>query len=137
MHELGITQNIVAIVAEHAQGRPVARVVLEIGALAGVMTDSIVFCFDIVAAETPLEGAILEIHRIEARGRCRACGTEFMRKTLFSPCVCGARDVERLSGEELRIREYELDRAREIAPQDCAGGDRAHTFLHVQGERNV
>jgi hydrogenase nickel incorporation protein HypA/HybF len=137
MHELGITQNIVAIVAEHAKGRPVARVVLEIGALAGVMTDSIAFCFDVVAAETPLEGAVLEIRRIEARGRCRVCGTEFIRETLFSPCVCGAHDVERLSGEEMRIKEYELDRVREIVPQERAGGDRARTSLLVQGERNV
>ena len=39
MHELGITQNIVSIVAEHANHRPVNRVVLEVGTLAGVMTE--------------------------------------------------------------------------------------------------
>jgi hydrogenase nickel incorporation protein HypA/HybF len=108
MHELSITQNIVAIVAEHAKGRPVARVVLEVGALAGVMTDAVQFCFDVVADGTPLQGATLEIVRIEARGRCRVCGAEFVQEALFTPCTCGSHDVERLSGEEMRIKEYEL-----------------------------
>jgi hydrogenase nickel incorporation protein HypA/HybF len=137
MHELGITQNIVAIVAEHAKGRPVARVVLEVGALAGVMTDSILFCFDVVAQGTPLQGAALEISRIEARGRCRACGAEFARETLFSPCICGSRDVEGLSGEELRIKEYQLDLTPETAPEERSGRSRAETALPGSGERNV
>jgi hydrogenase nickel incorporation protein HypA/HybF len=121
MHELGITQNIIAIVAEHARGRPVARVVLEVGALAGVMTDAVEFCFDVVAEGTPLQGATLEIRRIAARGRCRACGAEFARGMLFSPCACGSHDVERLAGEELRIKEYELYQAPDEAPQTCPG----------------
>jgi hydrogenase nickel incorporation protein HypA/HybF len=108
MHELGITQNIVAIVAEHARGRAVTRVVVEIGELAGVMADAVAFCFDAVAAGTPLEGAVLEIRRIEARGRCRACGTEFVQRALYTPCPCGSYAVERLTGAELSIKQYEL-----------------------------
>jgi hydrogenase nickel incorporation protein HypA/HybF len=108
MHELGITQNIVAIVAEHARGRAVTRVVVEIGELAGVMADSVAFCFDVVAKGTPLEGAVLEIRRIEARGRCRACETEFAQATLYTPCPCGSRAVERLTGTELSIKQFEL-----------------------------
>tara|TARA_A100001015_G_scaffold307351_1_gene403085 strand:- start:899 stop:1036 length:138 start_codon:yes stop_codon:yes gene_type:complete len=45
MHELSITQNLVAIVEGHAQGQPVKRVTLEIGKLSGVMADAIHFCF--------------------------------------------------------------------------------------------
>lgn len=111
MHELGITQNIVGIVAGHARGRRVKRVVLEVGALAGVMTDAIAFCFDVVAKGTQLEGARLDIRRIEARAKCRSCGCEFIQDTLFSSCACGSRNVERLSGEELNIKEYEVDQA--------------------------
>ena len=46
MHELSITQNLVAIVEEHAQGQRVKRVTLEIGKLSGVMADAIHFCFE-------------------------------------------------------------------------------------------
>ena len=136
MHELSITQNIVAIVAEHAKGRPVARVVLEVGRHAGVMTDAILFCFDVVAEGTPLQGALLEIWRIEARARCRTCGTEFTRDTLFSACGCGSLDIERLAGEELRIKEYELRADVKTAPAQSLGEPRIGGLL-AQGERNV
>jgi hydrogenase nickel incorporation protein HypA/HybF len=115
MHELGVTRNIVSIVADHARGRPVKRVVLEVGRLAGVMTDAIAFCFDVVAKGTVLDGAVLEIVCVEARAKCRACGREFAQKTLFTPCHCGSRDFNRLTGEELNIKEYEFRREPEPA----------------------
>lgn len=120
MHELAITQSIVSAVSEHAGGRPVKRVVLEIGTLAGVMADAIAFCFDVVAHDTVLEGATLDIRLVEARALCRACGTEFVRESLIQPCRCGSHDVERLSGEELNIRQYELAAAFEPAPLGSA-----------------
>lgn len=61
MHELGITRNVVAICAERAGGAQVLRVTLEIGKRAGVMAESVRFCFDICARGTPVQGATLEI----------------------------------------------------------------------------
>ena len=109
MHELGITRNIVAIVSEHAAGRKVSRVALDIGQLSGVMSDAIRFCFDVVADGTCLDGAKLEIFDIEGKGRCRACQAEFATPHLYTPCACGSRDVERLSGEALKVREFEFE----------------------------
>jgi hydrogenase nickel incorporation protein HypA/HybF len=109
MHELGITRNIVAIVAEHARNRPVKRVAVDIGRLSGVMSEAIRFSFDVVAAGTCVAGAELVIRDVEGRGRCRACGTDFALSTLFAPCPCGSRDVVCIAGEELKVREYELE----------------------------
>lgn len=120
MHELAITQSIVSGVSEHAGGRRVKRVVLEVGTLAGVMTEAIEFCFDVVAQGTALEGATLDIRLVEARARCHACGAEFVQDTLIRPCHCGSHDVEQLSGQELNIKQYELDPAFEPAPEDNA-----------------
>lgn len=111
MHELAITRNIVAIVSDAAKGRRVTRVTLEVGKLAGVMSEAIVFCFETVARGTPIEGAWLDIHEIEGRARCRACGAEFATPTLFTPCPCGSRHVDRLSGEELKITTMQLEEA--------------------------
>jgi hydrogenase nickel incorporation protein HypA/HybF len=61
MHELGISRNIVAIVGEAANGRPVRRVTLEIGRLSGVMPHAVEFCFELAAAGTPAASALLEI----------------------------------------------------------------------------
>jgi hydrogenase nickel incorporation protein HypA/HybF len=111
MHELGITRNIVAIVADAAQGRKVRRVTLEVGELSGVMTDAIAFCFDVVAQGTVLEGAQLDLKVIPGRARCTACGTEFDTATLYTPCACGSRRLEQLQGEELNIKTMELEEA--------------------------
>jgi hydrogenase nickel incorporation protein HypA/HybF len=109
MHELGITRNVIAIVSDAADGRPVRKVTLEIGKLSGVMADAIAFCFDAVAKGTPLEGAKLDIREIDGRGRCSVCGMEFAMPALYTPCPCGSRSFTRLCGEELRVKTMELE----------------------------
>ena len=74
MHELGITRNIVSIVAERAAGRRVTKVVVEIGKLSAILPDAVEFCFDVCAKSTPLEGATLEIVEVMADASCRDCG---------------------------------------------------------------
>jgi hydrogenase nickel incorporation protein HypA/HybF len=109
MHEMGITQSIVAIVAEQAAGRKVKRVTLEIGKLAAVMPDAIRFCFDVVAQGSALDGAALDIVEIPGRARCLDCGGEVMLAEVFGSCACGSRKLERLAGEELNIKSMELE----------------------------
>jgi hydrogenase nickel incorporation protein HypA/HybF len=111
MHELAITQNIIAIVGEAAKGRRVTRVTLEVGKLSGVMSDAIAFCFDIVAQDAGLEGATLEIREIEGRARCEACGLEFEAENLFTPCPCGSYRSKRVRGEELLVKSIEMAEA--------------------------
>jgi hydrogenase nickel incorporation protein HypA/HybF len=108
MHELGITQNIVAIASEHSQGLQVRRIVLEIGQLTALLPESIQFCFDVCAAGTSLEGASLEIREIPGRGRCRACGAEVALSQPFGVCTCGSMSLDIFQGEELRIKELEI-----------------------------
>ena len=108
MHELGITQNIIAIVIEHAQGSKVQRVVLEIGKLSAIMPDAISFCFDICTQSTVLEGAILEIIEIPGLARCRQCGAEIHLDKPFGICSCGSVQLALISGEELKIKEIEI-----------------------------
>ena len=111
MHEMSITRNIVAIVSEHAGARRVKRVRLEIGQLSAVIPDAIRFCFEVVARGTVLEGAELEILSIPGRARCRSCGDEVEMDGLIAACHCGGRNLERLAGEELNIKEMELEAA--------------------------
>ncbi|MDJ0734518.1 MAG: hydrogenase maturation nickel metallochaperone HypA [Nostocaceae cyanobacterium] len=109
MHELGITQNIVAIVAEHAQGAKVKRVLLEIGKLSAIMPDAISFCFDVVSQGTVLEGAKLEIQEIPGLGKCRECGAEVPLDVPFGICNCGSMQLDLIAGEELKIKEIEIE----------------------------
>ena len=76
MHELAITSSVVDAVTERTGNAPVAVVRVRVGRLAGVVPDAMRFCFELVTAGTPLEGAVLEIEQPEGRGRCRSCGEE-------------------------------------------------------------
>jgi len=109
MHELALTESIIEMVAEHAQGRRIRRVTLELGKLTCVMPDALRFCFDIARCGTTLEHAGLEVVEIEARAQCRVCGDEFVQESFWSCCSCGAHDYTRISGEELRVKSYELE----------------------------
>lgn len=109
MHELGITQQVVEIVCRRAEGRRVKRVTLEIGKLTVVLPDAVRFCFDLCCEGTEAAGAKLEIVEIPARARCRDCQTEITRDQPFGMCGCGSCDLDWLSGDELRVREIEIE----------------------------
>lgn len=109
MHELGITQNIVAIASEYAEGMPVKRVTLEIGQLTAVLPEAIRFCFDVCCQGTILDGAELEIIEKPGLGRCRACGSEVALEVPFGICDCGCSDLQIIQGEELSIKELETE----------------------------
>lgn len=109
MHELAITQNIVAIVGERAGERRVRRVRLEVGKLSAVLPDAIRFCFDLVAEGTVLEGAELQIVEVPGRARCRPCGAEVELLDLFAICPCGSTDLDAISGTELDIKEMDVE----------------------------
>jgi len=103
MHELAITQSVVDVVTGRTGSAPVASVRLRVGRLAGVVPDAMRFCFELVTAGTPLEGAALEIERPEGRGHCRTCGADLALADPVLLCDCGSADVEVLAGRELAV----------------------------------
>lgn len=109
MHELAITQNIVELVADRAQGAKVQKVSLEIGKLSAIMPDAVRFCFDVCSKSTVLEGAFLEIIEIPGLARCRKCGAEFSLEQPFGICSCGSIELDLISGQELKIKQMEIE----------------------------
>ena len=66
MHELSLMQAVVEMAAEAAGERRVKRVVLDIGRGAAVLPDAMRFCFELASADSPIQGAQLDI--IESEG---------------------------------------------------------------------
>jgi hydrogenase nickel incorporation protein HypA/HybF len=108
VHELAITESMIAAVAEQVGDSPVRRVTVRIGRLSGVVADSVRFCFDLCAEGTPLEGAALEIVDVPGRARCRTCAAELDLPDLIPLCPCGSADVDILSGRDLVIERVEV-----------------------------
>jgi hydrogenase nickel incorporation protein HypA/HybF len=110
MHEMSITMSVVEICEGHAQGRKVTDVVLEIGELSGVVPDSMAFCFEACTRGTLLEGARLKMELVPGIGSCPVCDQQAPVKSLFDSCPeCGGFGLSIVSGQELRVKELELE----------------------------
>ena len=109
MHEMALTQSVVDAVCEHAAGRLVSSVKLEVGALCAVVPDSMTFCFDLVTEGTVAAGARLDIDVRPGLAHCRTCDARFELADLILLCPCGSADVEILAGRDLRILSMEVN----------------------------
>lgn len=85
MHEMSVALAVVDQVAEAAERAgdvtAVRSVRLQVGELAGVVPDSLAFCFELVCAGTLLEGAELVTEAVPGRARCTPAPTS-------GPSVC-------------------------------------------------
>ncbi|MGW1541236.1 hydrogenase maturation nickel metallochaperone HypA/HybF [Streptomyces sp. NPDC002309] len=110
MHEMSVALSVVDQVerAAHARGFSGVRAVrLDIGELAGVVSDSLEFCFGLACAGTVLEGAVLTTRLVPGRASCAPCGrvwdTGMPPDMVCAGCGSGATDLP--AGRELRIAE--------------------------------
>jgi hydrogenase nickel incorporation protein HypA/HybF len=108
MHELAITEGVVEAVTGRLPDARVTCVRLEIGALSGVVADSVRFCFDLVTEGTNLEGARLEITEPPGLCSCRVCGQQFAPDGPLLLCPCGSIEISVLSGSELKITSVQV-----------------------------
>lgn len=107
MHELSIAANILELAEEEARRAgctKVSSIELEIGNLAGVQLDALLFGFEAVCKDSLAEDATLNIIQIEARAKCSGCGVRFPVHSYFDPCPkCKTTLHTILQGEELRM----------------------------------
>ena len=114
MHELAIAQSIAEAVearAAECKAAHVRRVRLRIGEACSIVTDSLAFCFEMIASlSLILEGARLSIERVPHRAYCRHCAEEFDVSNFVAQCpTCLEWSAEVVSGNELEILDMEIE----------------------------
>ncbi|MEN1704388.1 MAG: hydrogenase maturation nickel metallochaperone HypA [Planctomycetota bacterium] len=116
MHELSIATSLITLAtdaAAEAGSPPITAVRIRVGALSGVVVESLEFCWDIAREGTCCANASLEIERVPAVLRCEHCSTEFQiappHRFRCNECDRAASDV--VSGRELDLVALELDDA--------------------------
>lgn len=114
MHELAVTQSILDIALRHAGQAGAHRILainLVVGELTGFIDDSIQFYFDLLTKDTSAQGARLVIRRVAARGRCRACGTEYAPADgrLWTCPACGALGGDVIAGRQFLVESIEVE----------------------------
>jgi hydrogenase nickel incorporation protein HypA/HybF len=114
MHEAAIAENIIRSMEEALLERPVegriARVILQVGKLRGVVAENLQFLFEVLARGSRLEGAGLAVEFVPIVARCRSCGKEFQIEDLLFFCpICRSAQIEIVSGNELQVTGLEVE----------------------------
>ena len=113
MHEMSLTEGVIAIIedAAKAQGfRRVKSVVLEIGQLSHASPEAMAFCFEAVSHGTIAEGARLEILRPPGEGWCMDCSRTVAMSERYGACpLCGQFRLHLTAGESMRVKELEVE----------------------------
>jgi hydrogenase nickel incorporation protein HypA/HybF len=110
MHELSISSAVVETAITHAAGRKVAVVAVRAGHLRQVVPASLRFYFEIVARDTVVEGARLDLEVVPARLRCEDCASEWGTDVPAFRCPdCTGTAVTVLSGDELEVESIEVE----------------------------
>jgi hydrogenase nickel incorporation protein HypA/HybF len=113
MHEMGIAMQIIEIsiasIPADLKNAQIKKVNLKVGKLAAVVPESLHFCFQIAAQDTPLCDAQLNIEEIPLKIRCTDCNVEWIaHEPVFVCRKCNGTSVEMLSGRELDITSIEV-----------------------------
>jgi hydrogenase nickel incorporation protein HypA/HybF len=113
MHELAITQSMFEIVlqqAEQAQAKKVTKINLVIGAMTGVVSDSVQFYLDFMTKDTIVEGAAVSFTIVPAHARCRNCNQLFNLEDFNWTCPhCQGNIIDVIAGKELFVESIEVE----------------------------
>lgn len=114
MHEASLAAGILDIVRHHVPAVDALRVRavrVRVGDVAGVVPDSLGFCFGAIVAGTDYSSAFLEIDRVPARGVCGECGHAAAIASLppFTCPSCGSPFITVTAGDDLKVVDVELD----------------------------
>ena len=113
MHELAITQSMFEIVlrqAEQARAKKVTKINLVIGAMTGVVNDSVQFYLDFMTKDTIAEGAAISFTLVPARAKCRSCNQLFDTAEFNWTCPhCQGNIIDIVAGKELFVESIEVE----------------------------
>ena len=112
MHELGIAQDIVNIVQEHARrnnAKKIAWVLISVGRLSGIVPEALDFCLSVCTKGTLLESTDFKMEYIPAIAQCRECLAHFDLVVHEFTCPsCNVSNWHLITGKELLIKEIEV-----------------------------
>jgi hydrogenase nickel incorporation protein HypA/HybF len=114
MHELSVTESILAIALKHAaqaQATKVTDIHLVVGQLSSIVDESVQFYWNIISKDTLCESSQLHFTRKEAVFLCNECQTQFAPGREISPCPnCGSVNLQILSGEEFYLESIQVEK---------------------------
>ncbi len=113
MHEMSICESIMEVIEGQAVEQKFTQVLavcLEIGPLAGVELEALLFSYEVVTRGTLAENSRLDIIELPMNAWCMLCSKKVDVKARFDACPdCGSYQVQITGGDELRIKNMEVN----------------------------
>jgi hydrogenase nickel incorporation protein HypA/HybF len=113
MHELSLIGSVLRIVEEQAVAEHFQRVItvcLDVGELANVEIQALVFCFGIARRGSLAHDAKLSIRTIPGEAWCENCKKKIHVALRTDPCpCCRAWGLSVTGGDQITIRELEVE----------------------------
>ena len=104
MHELAIADAVLTMALESAADRRVTRIGMRVGYLRQVVPSALRFSFELVAHDTPADGATLEIEHVPVTVWCEGCDRESSPIALPLTCDgCRTMNVAVRRGDEMFV----------------------------------
>jgi hydrogenase nickel incorporation protein HypA/HybF len=110
MHEMPVTQALLQMALDHAEGRRVTDIFLQVGRMSAIVPESVEVFFEYLSKDTLAEGANLHFERTPVEMTCQECGRQLdlsewleeapqliMQKAFAQGCECGSKNL-RVSG---------------------------------------
>lgn len=122
MHEMSIAQSLLDLVLEEGQKhklRRVSTVIVQVGALAALVPDSLQFCWELLTRHTMAAGSSLKIETVPVVVRCFGCGELFeVENHIFQCPGCEQPALDLVSGRELSLMSLEGETGDTDDPDD-------------------
>jgi hydrogenase nickel incorporation protein HypA/HybF len=111
MHELSIAQGILDTIENQIKSvKPITRIFLTIGPLAGVSAESLEFWLSEIAKQKGFGAPTVVINKTTALANCSACKEKYEIKSFYSACPsCDSFERTIESGFECVIDSIELE----------------------------
>jgi hydrogenase nickel incorporation protein HypA/HybF len=106
MHEMPVTQALLGMALDHANGRRVTDVYLQVGRMSAIVPDTVEVFFEYLSKDTLAEGAKLHFEIVPMEMTCQDCGQQMdlsewiegrpqsiMQKAFERGCACGSKNL--------------------------------------------
>ena len=124
MHEMSITQAMLDLALEHAEGQRITDVYLRVGRMSLIVPESVEFYFEYLSKGTQAEGARLHFETVPLEMTCLDCGRQadlsdwadeqprvIMVQALAQGCQCGGSNLRVTGGTGFDMVSLEVEAA--------------------------
>jgi hydrogenase nickel incorporation protein HypA/HybF len=122
MHEMSVTQAMLDMALEYAQGQRITDIHLQVGRMSLIVPECVEFYFEYLSKGTQAEGATLHFEAVPLEMTCLDCGRQadlsdwaddlpraIMVEALARGCECGSNNLRVTGGTGFHMVSLEVE----------------------------